>query len=134
MTELFDSLLAAPVLRTFVQYLIAFCSRPKTAGDVVSRQFVKLIVADKSLLKPFSRNSTRSHIGGDIFDICFATSPTVSDFISCVVVGQTGTDINVEFSGSSSNLSWDIRAAHFVMDDDERRTNEQPTEIITCFG
>ena len=34
--ELFNSLPTAPVLRTFVQYLIAFCGRPEAAGDVIS--------------------------------------------------------------------------------------------------
>ena len=34
--ELLDSLLAVPVLRTFLQYLIAFYSRPEAASDVVS--------------------------------------------------------------------------------------------------
>ena len=28
--------LAGPVLHTFVQYLIAFCSRPETPSDVIS--------------------------------------------------------------------------------------------------
>ena len=36
MAELFDSLSFVPVLRTFVRYLIAFCSRPEEASDVIS--------------------------------------------------------------------------------------------------
>ena len=47
MAELFDSLLVTPVLRTFVQYLIAFCSRQQTASDLISGKFVRLIVPDK---------------------------------------------------------------------------------------
>ena len=35
MAELFDSLPAGPILRTFVQYLIAFCSRLEVACDVI---------------------------------------------------------------------------------------------------
>ena len=36
MAELFDPLPAAPVLRTFVQFLIAFCSRPELDSDIIS--------------------------------------------------------------------------------------------------
>ena len=42
-----DSLPAAPVLRTFVQYLIAFGSRQEAASDVISGMFVRLIVTDR---------------------------------------------------------------------------------------
>ena len=45
--ELFHSLPAAPNLRTFVQYLIAFCSQHETASDVISGKFVKPIVPEK---------------------------------------------------------------------------------------
>ena len=41
------SVLAAPVLRTIVQYLIAFCSRPETASDIISGRLVGPIVHDK---------------------------------------------------------------------------------------
>ena len=42
MAELFDSLWAAtPVLRTFVQYLAAFCSRSETVSDVISGVVVR---------------------------------------------------------------------------------------------
>ena len=37
---------AGPVLRTVEQYLMAFCSRPKAASDVVSGRFVKPLVID----------------------------------------------------------------------------------------
>ena len=47
MAELFDSLPIAPALRTFVRYLIAFCSRQEAASDVVSGPFVRPIVPDK---------------------------------------------------------------------------------------
>ena len=49
LTELFDSLPAAPVLHTFVQYLIPVCSRQEAASDVLSGRFVMLIVPDKSV-------------------------------------------------------------------------------------
>ena len=39
----FDSLPAAPVLRTCVQYLIAVCSRPEAAIGLVSGRFLGLI-------------------------------------------------------------------------------------------
>ena len=44
MAELFDYLPAAPVLRTLVQYLSAFCSRPLTSSDVLSGIIVRLHV------------------------------------------------------------------------------------------
>ena len=37
----------APVLRSFVQYLIAFCSRLKAASDDMFGRFVGLTVPDK---------------------------------------------------------------------------------------
>ena len=39
----YSTLVVAPVLRSFVQYLIAFCRRLKAAGDVISGRFVKQI-------------------------------------------------------------------------------------------
>ena len=61
MAELFDTLPAASVLRTFVQYLIAFVSTLEAASDVISGKFVRPIVPDNivcikfwlSSLKPF---------------------------------------------------------------------------------
>ena len=38
---------ATPVLRTFVQYLIASSSRPEIASDVISGKFVGPVVPDK---------------------------------------------------------------------------------------
>ena len=51
MAKLFDSLAGQTrfVLRTFVQYLVAFCSRPEASGDVLSGRFGRLIVHDKSV-------------------------------------------------------------------------------------
>ena len=39
--------LAGPVLHTFVQYLIAFCSQPETASDIKSCRFVGSILHNK---------------------------------------------------------------------------------------
>ena len=47
MAELFDSLQAPPVLRTFVQNITAFCSRPETTSDVISGIFVGPVLTDK---------------------------------------------------------------------------------------
>ena len=47
MAELFDLLPVGPVLRTFAQYLIAFCSRPEAASDAMSSSIVGLIAPDK---------------------------------------------------------------------------------------
>ena len=47
MVELFDSHLTGPVLRTFVEYLITFCSRTDAASEVISGRFLGQIVLDK---------------------------------------------------------------------------------------
>ena len=44
------------------------------------------------------------------------------DFISGVAVELVGLDVRVQFGDSRSNRSRDIRPAHFVMDDERRRT------------
>ena len=46
MDKLLDPL-AGPVLRNFVQYLIAFCSRSEAASDVISGALVKPTVPGK---------------------------------------------------------------------------------------
>ena len=46
-TELCASMAPAPVLRTVVQYLIAFCSRQEPASDIISGRFVRLAILDK---------------------------------------------------------------------------------------
>ena len=66
MAKLFDSLLAAPVLRTFVQYLIAFCSRLQAAYDVISGVFVRPIVPDKSIQFRDPRLEHRPEAASDI--------------------------------------------------------------------
>ena len=45
-----------------------------------------------------------------------------------VVVERVGTDVHVKFGDSRSNSNRDIRAAHFVMDD-ERMTADASHEI-----
>ena len=47
--DFFNALPAAPVLRTFVQYLIAFFGRPEAAIDVICGAFVGQIVFDKDV-------------------------------------------------------------------------------------
>ena len=47
MAELFDSLPVAPVLSTFMQYFIAFCSRPEAYSEIIPNGFEEHIVADK---------------------------------------------------------------------------------------
>ena len=57
--ELLDSLLAGPVLRTFVQYSVAFCSRPKAANDVISGVAVDYVRMNV-LVKFINSRSNRS--------------------------------------------------------------------------
>ena len=62
-----------PVLRTFVQYLITFCSRPEAASDVISGTFARPIGLDKCV-KFRGSSSNRSleippeAVWGDIFE------------------------------------------------------------------
>ena len=62
---------AGPVLHTFVEFCIAFCSRQEAASYVISNAFVKAIVPDKcvKLCGPRlnrSREIPPEAVGGDI--------------------------------------------------------------------
>ena len=48
-TELVDRLAGCTCLRTYEQYLIAFCSRLEAAGDVVSCRFMNPIVLNRRI-------------------------------------------------------------------------------------
>ena len=50
--DLFDSLLIGPVLRTFLQYSVAFCSRLKADIYVISSAFVRLVIPEKVVQGP----------------------------------------------------------------------------------
>ena len=113
MTELFDSLPSGPVLRTFVQYLIAFCSRSETASCDRSDRFMRLIVPDKTFqfrdtcLNRYGEIRPKA-IGGGIFDILFAIAfrPEVANVvIPDAVVEQTDVGNHVKFGDSRSNRS-----------------------------
>ena len=49
MAELFDSLPDRICFTHFVQYLIAFFSRPEATSDVISGRFVRTVVPDKQV-------------------------------------------------------------------------------------
>ena len=73
MAELLDSLLAAPILHTFVQYLIAFYSRSEAASDVTFVRFVGPIAYEKRVKFRYpglncSREIPPEAVGGGIFD------------------------------------------------------------------
>ena len=53
----------------------------------------------------------------------------VSDLISGVAIEHDGVDVLVKFGDSRPSRSRDIRAAHFVMDDDERTTADTGHDI-----
>ena len=62
----------APVLRTFVQYLVTFCSRPEAVSDFITGTFVGLAVPVKCVefLDPRLNRSPEIRpeaIGGGIF-------------------------------------------------------------------
>ena len=59
-------------LRTFVQYLTAFCSRLETVNDVISGTFVRPVVHDKRVKSRaprlnHSREIQTEAVGGGIF-------------------------------------------------------------------
>ena len=70
--ELFYSLPAGPISRTFVRYLFAFCSRPEAASDVIFSILVRLSLPNKSVkfCDPLlnSQKIAPEAIGGGIFD------------------------------------------------------------------
>ena len=68
------------------------------------------------MLKKFRRRSAFSTVFLDNFQ-----PELVNDVINGVTEEQVGVDVRVNFVDSKLNRSRDIRAAHFVMDDDERR-------------
>ena len=65
--------MAGAVLRTFVQYFIAFYSRPETASDFISGEFVGPIVHDTTVKfrdprLNRSRQMSSKAVGGGILD------------------------------------------------------------------
>ena len=115
MADLFDSLLASLVLRTVVQYLIAFCGRLEAASDVTSGAFVGAIVLHKRLKLGgprtyISREITPEAVRGGIFEVFHDNfRPEVdSDVISGADVDPIGMDVPEKFGASRSNSSRDI--------------------------
>ena len=112
MVDLFDSLLAAPALRTFVQYLIAFCSQPEAATDVISGNFVWPIVPDKCVKFCDARLNNSGEIqpkavGCSIFG-CFSNfdnyRPEVDgDVVYSAALDYVGMDVAAKFGDSRSN-------------------------------
>ena len=99
-TELCISMPATPVLRTFVQYLTAFCSRPETTSPyVIYGKFVRSIVSDKLVkCRDPSLNQSReippqafgSMIFGRFSNVDNFQPEVDSDVISGVVVDPAG--------------------------------------------
>ena len=79
-TELCTAMPATPVLRTFMQYSIAICSRPETVSDVISGIYIRHVngtdfVSNKHVeFREHRLNHSREiplePVGGGIFD-CF---------------------------------------------------------------
>ena len=97
---------AAPVLRTFVQYLTAFCSRPEITSDVMCSRFVRPVVRDKraTFREPRlnrSREISPEVVGGVIFGSFSNPNnylPEVaSDVIACVVIDLTSAKVCMKF-------------------------------------
>ena len=121
----------SPVLRTFVQYLIAFFSRPEVASDVISGNFVGPIVHDTPVkfrdprLNRY-REILPAAVGSGIFDRFLNFSnchlEVASHVISGVFADQTGMDVRTKFGDSTLNRSRDIRLPHVTTDKRHRRT------------
>ena len=73
-----------------------------------------------------SREIPPKAVGGGIFHHGFFRdnfqSDAASDVISDVIAQQVGVHVFVKFDDSSSKRSPDIRATHFIMVDERRRT------------
>ena len=99
---------AGPVVRTFVHYVIAFCSWPETASDVITGRSVGPIVYNKRVKfhDPPSTRFQEIPPKAAIFDRFSNVDnfrEVANDVISgVIVVDPTGTD-------STSNRSGDIR-------------------------
>ena len=120
-----------PVLRTFVQYWITFCSRPQAASDIVSGTFVSLVVLVKRVKfhDPCLNRSweiPREAARGGIFD-CFPPitfwSEVDNDVISGTAVDNVGMGVPVKFGDSGSNGFRDSRSWFRV-----KRTNEHGSQ------
>ena len=93
MAELFDCFGGGHVLRTFVQYLMAVCSRTEAASDNLLGQFGRPIVPDKFVKFPDPRFSHSREIpseaAGAAFWLLFCNNllpEAFSDVISGVAV------------------------------------------------
>ena len=98
MPELLDSAGRTRFMQ-FVLYLVAFCSRPEAAGDVISGRFVRTIVSDCLRYEgyPLSPGIRPEAVRCGIFDR-FSNfdkcQPKVScDFISSVAVDWVGVNV-----------------------------------------
>ena len=121
--ELFGSL--SPVLRTFVQYLIAFCSWPEAVSDVISGRFTRLIVPNKcanfvisaqTILDKFHPKPSEAVFSTVFFRYNF--QPKIdNDVIFGLAVDYVGMDVLVKFGDFRSNGSWDIWAADFMLNE-----------------
>ena len=109
------------LLHTFVQYIFAFCSRPGTSSDIISRRFWGSIVPDKPVKFRGPRfNSSREMPPPVAFSTVFQDNfrtEVVSDVISGFDVGPVDMDIAVKFDDSMSNRSRDLRLPHVVTND-----------------
>ena len=121
------SLPAASVLRSFVQYLVAFSSWPKAATDVISGKFLRPIIADKwiklrdSYLNRSQENPPEA-VGGGFFDSFFRDNfwPEVASEVGSGAAAYHSVKAPVIFNDSRSNVP-DIFERLILS-----RTNERP--------
>ena len=118
MAELLDYLSTAPVVRTFVQYLIVFCSWLEAAIDVISGRFAGLTVADNRVKLFRDHRLNRSGeiqpkaIGCSIFghfsNFCNRRPEVAGDVISSAASAYVTMDVPTKFGDSRLNIGWII--------------------------
>ena len=95
-------------MRTFVQYLMAFCCRSEEASDIISSLFETPIILDKYVKYRAPRlNRSREippeAVGGDIFDSSFRYNfrpKADNDVISGVAVDYMRMDVYAKLGDS----------------------------------
>ena len=115
----YSTLAAGLILRTFVQYSVAFCSRLEAAKDVISGGFMKLIVSDKAakfcvlrlelFLRKWTKSRWRRHFPFSI--VFFATTADRKYLLTSypVLLYTVGVDVRIKFDYSSLNSGRNIR-------------------------
>ena len=121
-----------------MQYLIAFYSRPESAGDVISDRFVAPIVHNKrvkfrylvkTIFAKFHPKPSEASFSAIFRTLIIFQLEEANDVIPRVVVEPCGMKVPVQFGVSKSNYSQDIPSLC-----GRRRTNDTGVrQWVSCF-